>query len=219
MNRSLFLAASLLLVSAPLLHADGLTDPHTGIDDPPCNTQTGCPVPGPTSVSGALGTSFVFNANGSGGGISFFQTASGINTIDIETIDPFITSPDQVTSPDGEGCYSDVFVCTVTILGGVTDMYFQADAAIPAGDEFSINLNDIICNPFASTACDPNGSGGWISGEAFFAFPNLPTAPTTALISTPEPSTVSLLALGMLGTLGLLAAKNKKKSSEVLRVL
>ena len=90
MNRFLFLAALLLLVSAPLLHADGLTDPHTGIDDPSCNTQTGCPIAWILPVSVAQGTSFMFNANGSGGGISFFQTAPGLTPYEIGPSNPLL---------------------------------------------------------------------------------------------------------------------------------
>ena len=212
MNRFLILVSFLLLISAIPLRANATTDPNIGVLDPPC--FEGCPIPNFTPVSGALGTSFTFNADGSGGGISFFQTASAINTVDIETIDPAITLPSQVP------CYSDAFACTVTILDGVTDIYFSESCGeipctgVPAGNEFAVNLNDTTCDPFVfPDVCDNNGAGGWGVGEAFTAFPNVPL-PTKPLI--PEPSTGSLLALGVLG---LLAAKNKKKFGEVLRSL
>jgi hypothetical protein len=108
----------------------------------------------------------------------------------------------------------------------VTDIYFSnivlltallttTDPGLPAGDEFAINLNNTSCDPFVvPNVCDNNGAGGWGVGEAFTAFPNVPTPPVNPLI--PEPSTGSLLALGVLG---LLAAKNKKKFGEVLRSL
>lgn len=212
MNRFLLFAALLLLISAPRLYADSITDPHVGLDDPSCSD--GCPVPGPTQVNGAFGTSFTFNADGSnaaspGGGVSFFQTANTINTLDIETFDPAITSSSQVD------CVSNVFVCTVTILGGVTDMFFQEDAPIPAGNEFSINLNinagsPTFCDPFTDTnRCSSTGAQGWIPGEPYLASPNI-NQPTAPLISTtPEPSTIFLLGPGLLGLLAL-ALKRKR---------
>jgi hypothetical protein len=153
-------------------------------------------------------TPFTFNANASGGGISFFQVngTAPFNTVDIETLGVFDVF-----------CYSDVFFCNTTILGGsVTDIFFQVEVppGIPPGNEFAINLNNTVCNPFAVGAvCDPNGAGGWGMGKAFTAFPNI-KKPTTALI-TPEPSTISLLAAGMLG---LLAIK-RKKFGDILRSL
>jgi len=225
MNRFLILVSFLLLISAIPLRANTTTDPVIGMDDPPC--FEGCPIPNFIPVSGALGTSFTFNADGSGGGITFFRvdpSGPGFSTLDIET--PVGYVPDSVnctssTAPTGTPPFNN---CLVRNLNGVTDIYFSnivlltallttTDPGLPAGDEFAVNLNDITCNPFTSTSCDTSGAGGWGVGEAFTAFPNVPE-PIKPLI--PEPSTGSLLALGVLG---LLAAKNKKKFGEVLRSL
>ena len=206
MNRFLILVSFLLLISAIPLRANATTDPNIGVLDPPC--FEGCPIPNFTPVSGALGTSFTFNANANGGGITFFTVGgtAPFNTVDIETLGVFSVF-----------CYSDVFFCNTTILGGsVTDIFFQVEVppGIPPGNEFAVNLNDTTCDPFVfPDVCDNNGAGGWGVGEAFTAFPNVPL-PTKPLI--PEPSTGSLLALGVLG---LLAAKNMKKFGEVLRSL
>jgi hypothetical protein len=202
MNRFLIIVSFLLLVSVIPLRANATTDPFIGIDDPVCFEVCPNPVGGPTGTA-----PFTFNANANGGGISFFTVGgtAPFNTVDIETLGVFSVF-----------CYSDVFFCNTRILGGsVTDIFFQVEVppGIPPGNEFDINLNDIVCNPF-TTACDVNGPGGWGSGQAFLATPNLPKPPSHSLI--PEPSTGSLLALGVLG---LLAAKNKKKCGEVLRSL
>ena len=228
MNRFLILVSFLLLISAIPLRANTTTDPNIGMDDPPCDIELGCPVPNPTPISGALGTSFTFNADGSGGGITFFRvdpSGPGFSTLDIET--PVGYVPDSVnctssTAPTGTPPFNS---CTVRNLDGVTDIYFSnivlltallttTDPGLPAGDEFAINLNlnALTCNPF-NTDCSSTGDQGWGAGEAFTAFPNVPK-PINPLI--PEPSTGSLLALGVLG---LLAAKNKKKFGEVLRSL
>jgi len=220
MNRFLILVSFLLLISAIPLRANTTTDPNIGMDDPPCDIELGCPVPNPTPISGALGTSFTFNADGSGGGISFFEvnpSGPGFSTLDIETPVGYVPDSVNCTITSSTSAFNN---CTVRNLDGVTDIYFSnivlltallttTDPGLPAGDEFAINLNDITCNPFTSTSCDTSGAGGWGVGEAFTAFPNVPL-PTSPLI--PEPSTGSLLALGVLGLLAQLRRSLVKSS-------
>jgi|SRR6266581_1242627 len=217
MNRFLILVSFLLLVSVIPLRANATTDPVIGVADPPCTSEFGPCAP---LVSGALGTSFTFNADGSGGGIRFFEvnpSGPGISSLDIET--PVVFPVGSVSCNfSGTGGTSPFSFCTPSTLDGVTDIYFsgcsELCSGLPAGNEFAINLNNTSCDPFdPSAVCDNNGAGGWGAGQAFTAFPNVPK-PINPLI--PEPSTGSLLALGVLG---LLAAKNKKKFGEVLRSL
>jgi len=141
-NRFLILVSFLLLISAIPLRANTTTDPNIGLDDPPC--IEGCPVPGFTPVSGALGTSFTFNADGSGGGISFFEvnpSGPGFSTLDIETPVGYVPDSVNCTITSSTSAFNN---CTVRNLDGVTDIYFSnivlltallttTDPGLPAG--------------------------------------------------------------------------------------
>jgi hypothetical protein len=86
-------------------------------------------------------------------------------------------------------------------------MYLTADCrtcGIPVGDFFTIVLND-------SRQFDPNGTGGWGFDRLFRAQANLSSAPTTALVSAPEPSSLFLLAAGA----ATMAARRKFRSKKV----
>lgn len=204
MKRLLILASFLFLVSAIPLHATGTADPGIGIDDPICVSEGSCQ----PLVSGTSGTSFFFNADGNGGGITFREVDPNgptISTLDVET---FFTPSSAVN------CFSNAFAnCSVNQLGAVTDIFFNNSDPLAPGDVFSINLNMNYntCNPNV-TDCSATGTQGWNPDELFTAFPNI-SQPTTALISTPEPSTIFLLGVGMLGLLSL----KRKRFGDFLR--
>lgn len=214
MNRLLILVSLLLLASVIPLHAEGITDPGIGIDDPP-NCESGTPVFG----------AFTFSANSMGGGFSCFENGNAdsptITSVDIETLGNFFT--DNCGADSNIIGFSNVFdLCSVTYFAdaNVTDIRFSespdALLSISPGAVFEVDLNDSqSCSPplsIGGTCTDPGPQvGGFGPGELFAAETNLSATPTQPFFPTPEPSTMSLLVMGMLGMLGLLVVNNKKK--------
>jgi hypothetical protein len=221
----LFLA--LFLASAVPAHASGITDPNIGLDEPP-NCETGLQVFG----------AFTFSSNSTGGGFACFQNGNAdsltVTSVDIETFGNF--GNDNCGGADTSIVgFSNAFdLCSVTYnaAANVTDIFFSESPSILSiapGQVFEVDLNNAqSCSPQLSNTgtgtCTDSGvdnTGGWAPNSVFAGETNLLARPTTPFLTTPEPSTVSLLAVGMLGMLGLLTVKNKnkKKSSEVLRAL
>jgi hypothetical protein len=204
LNRLLWLCFMFNML-AGLAYADGI-DPVMQVRDPVCNFEGTCA----TQVGGPTGDDpFFFSSNGTGGGSFSFEVnpdnRAGFFTLDIQT-------PGVFDSIDLVNCKSDKFDCRVSFIDGTTDMFFtekvillEAETPTSGGfgpaDMFTIVLNDIP--PGAALApFDPNGSGGWGAFRDFRAQANLSSAPTTALITAPEPSSLFLLGAGAATLLG-----------------
>lgn len=223
MNRFLmaFLTAVsfLLLASAIPLHAAGITDPGIGFNDPP-NCSTGTPVFG----------AFTLSANSAGGGFACFVNGNAdsptITSVDIETSGNFFT--DNCSPGSSILGFSNAFnLCSVTYFAAanVTDIRFSETPSIGSiapGAVFEVDLNNAqSCTPQLSTSggtCTDSGgatgAGGWGANAFFAGETNLSTTPTQPFLTTPEPSTISLLALGLMGMVAFLATK--KKLGEIL---
>jgi hypothetical protein len=193
---------SVLVLSVATLHADGIPgDPVIQVDDPTC-PQTGC-----TQVS-AL-TPFTFSSNAAGGGTTVFQVnpdSQGFFTLDIETVGIFANTTDVQ-------CFSNAFSqCHVNFLDGVTDIFLSntcvvlegpCPTGLAAGTVFDIDLDNLLLDPTTGqpifhdgVAETTEGVGGWGPNRGFNAIADLTTAPTTARISAPEPSSMLLLLTG-----------------------
>ncbi|HET8826748.1 MAG TPA: PEP-CTERM sorting domain-containing protein [Terriglobales bacterium] len=193
---------SVLVLSVATLHADGIPgDPVIQIDDPTC-PQTGC-----QQVSAA--TPFTFSSNAAGGGTTVFQVnpdSAGFSTLDIETVGTFQNLSDVQ-------CFSNAFNhCSVSFLNGVTDIFLfntcqVIEGACPGGfapgTVFDIDLDNLVLDSDGRPIFDQNGVaettqdvGGWGPNRGFNALAGLTTAPTTARISAPEPSSIFLLLTG-----------------------
>jgi len=190
---------SVLLLSAAYVHADGI-DPVIQVDDPTC------PPAGCAQVSS--GVPFTFSSNAAGGGTTVFQVnadSAGFTTLDIETVGTFPNKSDVQ-------CFSNEFTCNVTFIDGVTDIFLTANTfcdgvcstrgGFPPGDIFAIDLDNLF-EPNGVPIFDQSGVaettpgvGGWGPNRDFNALAGLTTAPTTARISAPEPSSVFLLFAG-----------------------
>ena len=207
-------ACFFLSFSTVFAHADSVPgDPVMQVDDPQC---TGTQVVTPGQI-------FTFSAGGpgptAGGGCTGFVAAAGnvdtggqtITSLDIQTFDPNITDPKtQVT------CLSNAFAgCQATPLsGGVVDIFLtqcsltveSCGKGIAPGQNFSINLSNLLLDESGNRISDPNdpgafetqSGGGWIVGEEFAGIAD-PTGgdATTPFITAPEPSSLFLLATGI----------------------
>jgi hypothetical protein len=178
-------ALSLLFVWCGFAYGDVLPpgDPRMVVDDPICDSELPCaPLVAP-------GQEFTFTAGADGNSAtpgSFQVSGSGFFNLDIETF--------GAIPPNLVDCTSDKFTCTVTDLGNVTDMFFQIPTCgfelecppggFPVGDVFTITLL------------------GWQPEQAFFAVANLDAQPTSARISTPEPSVFLLFGSGAVALRG-----------------
>lgn len=182
LNR-LFWFLSLFFVLCSIAFADDLPpgDPRMVIDDPICDSNVPCaPLVTP-------GVEFTFTAGDDGNTAtpgSFQVSGAAFFNLDIETL--------GAIDPQLVNCESNKFICSVTDLGNVTDMFFsipRCDAEIcsggfPNGDVFTITLQ------------------GWGIGQEFSAIANLSSRPTSARISAPEPSAILLLGTGVLAIVG-----------------
>jgi hypothetical protein len=187
---------------AGIAYADGI-DPVMQVRDPSCFEG-----PCATEVGGETGGDpFLFSSNANGGGSFAFHIGTQVTTLDIQTGGIFPSLTDV-------NCTSNVFHCEVRFLDGVTDMFLTEfdhceSCGIPPTDFFTVVLNDIP--PGAELApFNPQGSGGWGALRDFRAQANLTTAPNTALISAPEPSSLLLLATGVVTLVGRRKLTSKK---------
>jgi PEP-CTERM motif len=162
-----------LVLPALLINADPI-DPVFSMEDP----GEGTPI---------TSTSFIFNANELGGGISPFMNESGVawsrvdftvqlalNSIISCGPSPFFTFC-QISVQDlgnNQGQWK------LSLIGPI-------NGGVLNGQFFQINLNDFIEDGIQNP--DPNGSGGWGSEARFGGVAN----------STPEPATLGLLACGI----------------------
>jgi len=193
---------SVIVLSVATLHADGIPgDPVIQIDDPTC-PQTGC-----QQVS-AL-TPFTFSSNATGGGTTVFQVnpdSAGFSTLDIETVGIFQNLTDVQ-------CLSNAFNhCSVSFLDGVTDIFLSNTCDViegpcaggfAPGTVFDIDLDNLVLDSDGRPIFDQDhvaettqDVGGWGPNRGFNAIADLATAPTTARISAPEPSSIFLLLTG-----------------------
>jgi hypothetical protein len=170
------------------------------VNDPRCTTDF-CG----TQVGGTNGTDpFTFSSNDIGGGAFSFHISVDVTTLDIETPGTFPVTTDV-------SCTSNVFAtCDVSFLGGVTDIFLSNQrcfenclSGIPTSEYFTIVLNDDL-------SLNTQGKGGWGPDRPFTAEANLSAAPTTALISAPEPSSLLLLATGAVTLAGRRKFRTKK---------
>jgi hypothetical protein len=163
----------LLMVAlfAPLASANSVpgTDPRIIINDPICS-----------SIVTVTSAQFSFQANANGQGVVCLTNATGM---DLVSLSINVIQPPGTNFPSDFQCGGEAFMnCTFTLTGNILNILFSGVntifLGIPAGNEFTIDLNS------------PDGQGGWGSNAQFTAVAN----------AVPEPGTLSLFLAG-LGTL------------------
>lgn len=125
-------------------------------------------------------TDFLFGADASGGGIFSFQNVSPNDWV---AMDFFVTEPASIAVTCDGGPFFDTCDSSFDGTTGQWDIHFGSpiNGGLPAGTEFSFNLNNDTSNNIF-------GAGGWGPGADFNVIPTN---------GAPEPASWLLLAGGI----------------------